>query len=108
MLSYISQYLGSVKLHYHEIKILTLSCAVTIKLTPLGHDEKENHRMIKLSNEKKEAEIGRASKNAHKGLMAGPTNAWFDYPILSRTHAMFTFCPQHQVSTAPPKSPGHS
>ena len=82
-----------------HFKMLTFWCAVTIKLTPLGHDEDENHRVIRLSDEKKEADIGRASKNAHKGLLAGPTNAWFNYPILSRTHAKFTFSSQHRVST---------
>lgn len=79
--------------------MLTFWCVVTIKLTPLGHNEDENHRVIRLSDEKKEADIGRASKNANKGLLAGPTNAWFDYPILSRTHAIFTFSSQHRVST---------
>lgn len=81
-----------------ELKTLTSVSAVTIKLTPLGPDEEENHRVIMLNNEKSEAAIGRASKNAHKGLLAGPNNAWFDYPILSRTHARFTTSPYSQVS----------
>ena len=43
-----------------------------------------------MSGEKKEIEIGRASKNAQKCLLAASDNAWFDYPILSREHAKFT------------------
>ncbi|KAL2045268.1 hypothetical protein N7G274_002351 [Stereocaulon virgatum] len=79
-----------------NFETLTFWYAVTIKLTPLGRDEEDNHRVIKLNDTKKEADIGRASKNAHKGLLAGPTNAWFDYPILSRTHAKFTFSSQNR------------
>jgi hypothetical protein len=82
---------------FSDFETLTFWYAVTIKLTPLGRDEEENHRVIKLNDTKKEADIGRASKNAHKGLLAGPTNAWFDYPILSRTHAKFTFSSQNRV-----------
>jgi len=72
--------------------------AVTIKLTPLGHNEAENHRAIKISD-KEQVKVGRASKNEHKGLLAASDNAWFDYPILSRTHAMFTASSSLRVST---------
>ena len=71
---------------------------VTITLTPLGHDEKENHRVIKMNKEKKEVEIGRASRNAYKGILAAHDNAWFDYPILSRAHAKFTIGLSSRVS----------
>lgn len=70
--------------------MLTLCRTVTINLTPLGHDEGQNHRAIILHGDKKEVEIGRASKNANKGLLSAFDNAWFDYPILSRAHAKFT------------------
>lgn len=53
--------------------------------------------MIKLSDEA-EVKVGRASKNEHKGLLAGSNNAWFDYPILSREHAMFTASSSLRVS----------
>ena len=79
-------------------KALTLICVVSIKLTPLGHGEEENHRVIKLNNENREVAVGRASKNPQKGLLADLDNAWFDYPILSRTHAKFTASPHKRVS----------
>ena len=75
-----------------------LSIPVTIKLTPLGHDEGQNYRVIKLSDKEK-VKVGRASKNENKGLLAASDNAWFDYPILSRTHAMFTASSSLRVST---------
>ena len=78
--------------------MLTLMCIVSIKLTPLGHGEEENHRVIKLNNEHREVAVGRASKNPQKGLLADYDNAWFDYPILSRTHAKFTASPHKRVS----------
>lgn len=63
---------------------------VKITLTPLGHDEQQNHRTIVISSEKPSVSVGRASRNPNKGLLAASDNAWFDYPILSRTHAKFT------------------
>lgn len=77
---------------------MLISCyAVTIKLTPLGHDEKENHREIKVNAVKKSVNVGRASKNPQKELMAASNNAYFDYPILSREHAKFTASQMHRV-----------
>lgn len=63
---------------------------VKITLTPLGQDEKQNHRTIAITPDIPSVSVGRASKNPTKGLLAAPDNAWFDYPILSRTHAKFT------------------
>ncbi|KAL6721482.1 hypothetical protein ACLMJK_000586 [Lecanora helva] len=63
---------------------------VLVTLLPLGHDEVRNRRVIKLNKDRRECPIGRASKNANKGLLADCNNAWFDYPILSRTHAKLT------------------
>ena len=75
------------------------SCPIVVlELTPLGHGEEENHRVILLNKDKKEVEIGRASKNPNKGLLTGPDNAWFDYPILSRAHAKFTVSLLQKVS----------
>ncbi len=81
--------------------MLTIWNTVTVKLTPLGRDELENHRILKMNNKKKEVEIGRASKNANKGLLAASDNAWFDYPILSREHAKFTVSLPQKVSVPP-------
>lgn len=33
--------------------------------------------------------VGRASKNESKALVAARNNAWFDSPIISRHHAQF-------------------
>ena len=81
-----------------QYQTLTLICVVSIKLTPLGHGEEENHRVIKLNSENQDVAVGRASKNPQKGLLADFDNAWFDYPILSRTHAKFTASPHKRVS----------
>lgn len=86
------------------INMILIRCyTVTIRLTPLGHDEAaENHRVITLNHDKKEVEIGRASKTAHKGLLASSDNAWFDYPILSRSHAKFIMSPSQKVRNPQP------
>lgn len=67
-----------------------INMEVKITLTPLGKDEKQNHRTISITPDNLSVSVGRASKNPSKGLLAAPDNAWFDYPILSRTHAKFT------------------
>ena len=77
--------------------MLICNLTVTITLTPLGDDDGGNLRVIKLNSEKKEIEIGRASKNAHKCLLPASENAWFDYPILSRAHAKFVIHPPKEV-----------
>ena len=77
---------------------LTLLYIVKITLTPLGQDEEQNHRIITVNEENPSVSVGRASKNPNKGLLAAPNNAWFDYPILSRTHAKFTASRNQQVS----------
>lgn len=78
--------------------MLTIRYAVKITLTPLGQDEKQNHRTIAITPDIPSVSVGRASKNPTKGLLAAPDNAWFDYPILSRTHAKFTASRNQQVS----------
>ncbi|KAL9122486.1 MAG: hypothetical protein Q9187_000961 [Circinaria calcarea] len=57
---------------------------VVITLTPLDGTSK---RTLILNPAKRHVEIGRASKTASKGLVARKDNAWFDSPIMSRTHA---------------------
>ena len=37
-------------------------------------------------------EIGRASRTESKGLIARNDNAWFDSPVMSRTHAEIYMC----------------
>ena len=78
--------------------MLTFRYTVKIALTPFGQDEKQNHRTIAITRDNPSASVGRASKNNSKGLLATPNNAWFDYPILSRTHAKFTASLAEQVS----------
>ena len=66
-------------------------------MTPLGQDEQQNHRIITITTDNLYVTVGRASKNPAKGLLAAVDNAWFDYPILSRTHAKFTASRNQQV-----------
>ena len=66
-------------------------------MTPLGQDEQQNHRIITITTDNLYVSVGRASKNPAKGLVAAVDNAWFDYPILSRTHAKFTASRNQQV-----------
>ncbi|KAI4128373.1 MAG: hypothetical protein LQ338_002775 [Usnochroma carphineum] len=50
------------------------------------NDENDVTRKIALTSTNGSVIIGRASKTATKGLVAGPGNAWFDSPIMSRSH----------------------
>jgi len=59
---------------------------VLIFLTPL---DPGIERSFTLNPAKTSIEIGRASKTTSKGLAAGKDNAWFDSPIMSRSHAEF-------------------
>jgi hypothetical protein len=61
-------------------------------LTPLGAPE-EFTRRLTVNETIRYVEVGRASKNAEKGLVAGRENAWFDSPIMSRQHAKFSIKP---------------
>ena len=60
-----------------------------VTLVPIGAPL-EFVRVFHLNINKKEMDIGRASRNAAKGLTAAEDNAWFDSPIMSRQHAKFS------------------
>lgn len=62
---------------------------VIITLTPLGAPH-EDPRRLTINETVKQVEVGRASKNADKCLIAAKDNAWFDSPIMSRQHAKFS------------------
>ena len=64
--------------------LLTTTCTVSILLTPLDNSLP---RKFTLNPSKSFIEIGRASKTASKGLASTEDNAWFDSPIMSRSHA---------------------
>ena len=64
--------------------LITFLQPVLVTLTPLDGSSK---RTLILNPAKRHVEIGRASKTASKGLVARKDNAWFDSPIMSRTHA---------------------
>ena len=83
------------------MSMLTFPYTVKITLTPLGQDEKQNHRTIAITPKTLSVNVGRASQNPSKGLLAAHDNAWFDYPILSRNHAKFTASHRHLVSQKP-------
>ncbi|KAL9593887.1 MAG: hypothetical protein Q9219_007338 [cf. Caloplaca sp. 3 TL-2023] len=61
---------------------------VTLFLHP-RNDKKEFTRSIVFTSFKDPVEIGRASKNPSKGLIAQAGNAWFNSPIMSRQHGRF-------------------
>lgn len=65
------------------------SVAALIKLTPLDASN-ELFRGFALNPARDHIDVGRASKNETKGLVAAKENAWFDSPIMSRQHARFT------------------
>jgi hypothetical protein len=44
-------------------------------------------RQITLTEQNPSVRVGRASKVAAKGFIAGSDNAWFDSPVMSREHA---------------------
>ena len=68
-------------------KTLIARFIVSITLAPLDGSLK---RTFTLNPSKTYIEIGRASKTASKGLAASKDNAWFDSPIMSRSHAEFS------------------
>ncbi|KAL2133144.1 hypothetical protein VTI74DRAFT_2839 [Chaetomium olivicolor] len=52
-----------------------------------GPDVPLPERMIFLSRGADSVTVGRSSKVSSKGFLAGPDNAWFDSPLMSRFHA---------------------
>ena len=64
--------------------LLMATSTVSIVLSPLDNSLA---RKFTLNPSKSFIEIGRASKTASKGLAAAKDNAWFDSPIMSRSHA---------------------
>lgn len=76
--------------------VLIIITAALVTLTPLG-DSIEQHRTFVVNPTTEHIDIGRASKNENKGLIAAHDNAWFDSPIMSRQHARFTVSTARQV-----------
>lgn len=73
----------------------------TITLTPLTtrtdpHDDFV--RVLKINPSNTTVVVGRASKNVDKGLVAARENAWFDSPIMSRKHAVFSINPENKAA----------
>lgn len=68
-----------------------------ITLTPLGASHHERPRVFSITSSRTGVDVGRASKNESKGLIAAKDNAWFDSPIMSRQHARFTVSAGHKV-----------
>lgn len=56
-------------------------------------------RQITLTEQTPAVRVGRASKVASKGFVAGTDNAWFESPVMSREHAELTANFQTKVST---------
>lgn len=72
------------------------SYVALIKLTPLDAPN-ELPRIFALNPVTDHIDVGRASKNESKGLVAAKENAWFDSPIMSRQHARFNISTAHKV-----------
>jgi pSer/pThr/pTyr-binding forkhead associated (FHA) protein len=68
---------------------------VVVTLTPL--DSLDFPRVFILDPSRMSIEIGRASKTASKGLAAAVDNAWFDSPIMSRSHAELEYVASEKV-----------
>lgn len=74
--------------HAQNAQELTLLHTALVTLTPL--DESEDFiRVFTLNPTTDHLDVGRASKNESKALIAAQNNAWFDSPIISRHHAQF-------------------
>lgn len=71
------------------MKWLSTCGIVHITLIPLGASHELPRKLI-INETVKQVEVGRASKNAEKCLIAAQDNAWFDCPIMSRQHAKFS------------------
>lgn len=56
----------------------------------ISHHVTYPERRIKLDAEHRSVLIGRSSKASTKNLLALPSNAWFDSPVMSRNHAEIT------------------
>lgn len=84
---------------YKRLELITL-CTATITLTPLTirSDPDDFVRILRINPSKTTIVVGRASKNVDKGLVAAKQNAWFDSPIMSRKHAVFSINPVTKVS----------
>lgn len=72
-----------------------------ITLTPLGAPPQETPRVFAITPIRNHVDVGRASKNESKGLVAAKDNAWFDSPIMSRQHARFDASTDHKVRGRP-------
>lgn len=68
--------------------MLTLLHTALVTLTPLD-DSEDFTRVFALNPTTDHLNVGRASKNESKALVAAQNNAWFDSPIISRHHAQF-------------------
>ena len=71
---------------------------VIISLYPLDGSDVFEPRAITLTKERRQVDVGRASKNPDRGMQPGPDNAVFQCPIMSRIHARFTASPIDKVS----------
>ena len=80
---------------------LTRITIVLIKLYPLDPSEDSEPRSFSLTKERREIDVGRASRNPDRGPHAASDNATFKCPIMSRLHARFTASPVEKVRGIP-------
>ena len=76
---------------------LTTSLTVAVTLTPLDQTESLEARTFSLHKEKRQVDVGRASRNPDRGAQPSNDNAVFKCPIMSRLHARFSGSPVEKV-----------
>lgn len=67
--------------------------SVVITLDYIGPEGAPDRRTVTLSDSVRSLDIGRSSGSTGKGLMPGPSNLWFQSPIVSRQHARISIDP---------------
>jgi len=82
----------------HEISKLTRDSLVVITMYPHDRLDGAEPRTFTLTKEKRQVDVGRASRNLDRGAQPELDNAVFKCPIMSRSHARFTASPVEKVS----------
>ena len=81
----------------NTIMKLTTGLIVLITLHSLDISEPSEPRTFSLNKEKRQVDVGRASRNPDRGAQPANDNAVFICPIMSRLHARFTASPVEKV-----------
>ena len=85
----------SLLLAFTEVEANIFSAHVTLRALDIPIDPAV--RTINLNPTKKTIKIGRASKSLVKGIQGATDNAWFDSPVMSRSHAEIVYITSDRV-----------